>query len=384
MKYFPLVWAGLWRKPARTILTLLSVAVAFLLFGMLHGVIAGFESGIDQLSDTRLRVQSRAGILSPLPLAHLPSIESIEGVEATGYAVIFPAWYQEQTRQVGAAAFQVDRFFETFTELTLKPEYAQAMLANRRGALIGEDLALANGWKVGDTVTLTAFFYQQEDGSKDWTFDIVGTYRFMNDKLPSNEFWFHYEYLDEARVQAKGTVNLYFVTFDDVMQAARIAEEIDSRFINSAYPTITENEKEWMRSRVESIGNIEFFVNAIIGAVLFTLLFLTGNTMMQSVRERIPEFAVLRTYGYTSQGIISLMLAEAALLCGLAALLGLALASIVIPRVFAGIGVGEVPMPFVVFRDGLVIAMVLAVLSTVPPALRAGRLKVVDALAGRQ
>lgn len=383
MKYLPLIWAGLWRKPARTILTLLSVSVAFLLFGTLHGVIAGFDTGIEMLSDTRLRVQSRAGILTGLPLAHLPDIESVDGVAGLGYFAIFPSYFQVPLNPIAAGAVEMDRFFQGFPDVTISEEHQLAMKSNRMGAIIGEDLAIEHAWEIGDRVTLTSGFWAQEDGTRDWSFEIVGTYRFKGAGLPSNEFWFHYEYLDEARSRAKGTVHLYFVTIDDPLLAGRISADIDRLFINATYPTITENEKDWLRSRLDQIGNIEFFVNAIIGAVLFTLLFLTGNTMMQSVRERTPELAVLKTYGYSDVMIILLVLAEALILCVIAALLGLGMASLAFPSIFAGLGVGPIPLTLSVIVDGFAIAILLAVLSTVPPAWRAQRLNIVDALAGK-
>ena len=239
------------------------------------------------------------------------------------------------------------------------------------------------GWQIGDMVILTSGYWAKDDGSRDWEFEIVGTARFKNDGLPANEFWFHYEYLDEARSRAKGTVHLYFVTFTEVEMAGEISANIDRLFINTSHPTITQNEKDWLRSRLEQLGNIEFFVNAIIGAVLFTLLFLTGNTMMQSVRERVPELAVLKTYGFSNRAVILLLLVESSILCLTAALLGLSIAAMSFPMVFEGLGIGSIPMPTAVLIDGAIIALLLAILSTVPPAWRAQRLNIVDALAGR-
>ena len=116
-----------------------------------------------------------------------------------------------------------------------------------------EELAEKYQWEIGDKVTLTSGFWPQENGSDSWTFEIVGTYRFKAGGLPSNEFWFHYDYLDEARTRSKGMVHLYFVTIFDPLEAGRIAAEIDREFINATYPTISENEKDWLRGRLESL-----------------------------------------------------------------------------------------------------------------------------------
>ncbi len=384
MKYLPLIWAGIWRKPTRTLLTLASVSVAFVLFGLLHGVVAGFESGIQQLSDTRLRVQSRAGILTPLPLAHLNQIENVDGVQGVGYMVIFPAYFREQTNPIGAGALKADRFFQGFPDIELSDGAEQSMLINRRGAIIGEDLAVSQSWQIGDVITLSSAYWSKADGSLDWEFEIVGISNWKNKDLPANELWVNYEYLDESRAHSKGTVHMFFVTFNDPEQAGRISEAIDKRFMNTPFPTVTQMEQDWLRSRIEEIGSIQFFVNAIIGAVLFTLLFVTGNTMMQSVRERIPELAVLKTYGFSNRLLVTVVFAEAALVCLLAVFIGLGIAASVYPNLFGGLGLGKIAMPVVVLRDGVLIGIALAAISTVPPAVRAQGVSIVEGLAMKQ
>lgn len=383
MKYFPLVWAGLWRKKIRTILTLLSVAVAFVLFGILHSVTATFDDVIAQIGDERLRTVSRVNLLEPLPLAYLAQIENLVGVESVAYYSIFFGYYQEPTNGIGVGAISVERFFSAFTEIVLPPEQRDAMLRTRTGAIIGKDLAVERGWNVGDRIPLRSRRDVRKDGLEDWTFEVVGIYQFADAAFPANEFWINYDYFDEARTFGNGTVNFYFARIDDPNRAAQISEEIDALFANSSNQTQTQSEKEWIRGQINQIGDIEFFVNAIIGAVLFTLLFLTGNTMMQSVRERTPEFAVLKTYGYGTGTVMSLVCAEALILCVAAALVGIAVAASVFPSVFSSIGAPAWPMPLSVVVLGAGIAVLLAFASAAPPVWRVRRLNVVDALAGR-
>jgi putative ABC transport system permease protein len=223
----------------------------------------------------------------------------------------------------------------------------------------------------------------RKDGLDDWTFDIVGMYEFEEDSFEADEFWIHYEYFDEARTTGNGTVNFYFELVDDPSKSAEIAERIDALFVNTSSQTQTQSETEFVRAQINQIGDIEFFVNAIVGAVLFTLLFLTANTMMQSIRERIPELAVLKTYGYTDAMVISFVCAEALVLWGVAAVVGLAAAALAFPPVFSSIGAPSLPMPYTVAAAGLGIAVLLALVSAAPPAWRVRRLNVVDALAGR-
>jgi len=383
MKYLPLIWAGLWRKPVRTILTLWSVIVAFVLFGVMHGVTAGIDQIINQMSDSRLRIQSRVNITEALPIAHLGRIESVPGVLGVGYYNFVGAYYQEPKNQISAGAMDMSRQTELFPEIKMPAGVLDAMARTRDGALIGEDLAKERGWKVGDRIPLRSTVWMRKDGAQDWTFEILGIYSWADGKVPSNEFWINYAYFDEERTFGNGTVTLYFARINDPARSAQIAEQIDGLFANSSNETQTQNERDWLRGRIAQIGNMAFFVNAIIAAVMFTLLFLTGNTMMQSVRERIPELAVLKTYGFTDGAVVALVVGEALLLCGAAAGIGLGIARLASPSIFRAIGAGGLALPWDVIGTGLGVAAVVALISALPPAWHTQRMSVVDALAGR-
>jgi putative ABC transport system permease protein len=383
MKYLPLVWAGLWRKRARTVLTLLCVTVAFVLFGMLHGVTAAIDGIVDAMSDTRLRIMSRVNITQPLPLAHRARIESVPGVEGVSFYNFFAGYYQDPRSSVSVGAIDVETLDAIYPEIDLDAAYIEAMQRTRNGALVGADLAAERGWKIGDRIPLGSAVWQRKDGGKDWDFEIVGTYGSPSGKVPTNELWINYNYFDEARSAANGTVTLYFVKIGDASRAAAIAESIDALFANSMFETQTQNEKDWLRAQIAQIGDMAFFINAIIGAVMFTLLFLTGNTMTQSVRERIPELAVLKTYGFSSAAIVSLVAAEALLLCVVAAGLGLGVAAAVSPTIYREIGAGGLALPWSVFATGLALGALVGLVSALPPSLRVHRLNIVDALAGR-
>ncbi len=385
MKYFILVWAGLWRKPLRTILTLLSIVVAFLLYGTLHGVTSSFDDAIDQMSDTRLRVQSRVNIIESLPIAYLPQIEALPGVDGVGFYQILLAYYQEPRNAIQVGAVGIDRFLDVYPEIVVAEEQVEAMRRTRTGALVGRDLADARGWNVGDRVTFRSQLFTHPDGSDAWDFDVVGIYEFSEEfgDFAAQEVYVNFDYFDESRVQGAGMVLMYFVAVDSPERAAEVSQRIDALFENSTYPTQTLNEKDWVRSQIQRVGDIDFFVNAIIGAVFFTLLFLTGNTMWQSVRERVPELAVLKTYGFGNATIVSLVAAESLLLCVSAAGIALAGAASFFPQIFRSMGIGGLPLPASVIALGIAIGVLLAIVSALPPAWLAQRLNVVDALARR-
>jgi putative ABC transport system permease protein len=382
MKYFPLLWAGLWRKRTRTLFTILSVIVAFLLFGLLQGVNSWLSNAVADSRVNRLYTVSRISFVEPLPLSYLPRIESVPGVGRVAYFHWFGGYYQDPKNNVFSYVTEPARAFEVFPDWKVPKDQLDRMVRTRDGAIIGGALAKKFGWKIGDRVPLKTSIWTKKDGSSTYDFEIVGI--FTSPEQPTNEqlFILNYDYFDEARSFGNGQVGWYAFSIRDPTQAAAISAAIDKMFRNSPNETKTQTEKEFAQARVKQIGDIGFMVNAIVGAVLFTLVFLTGNTMMQSVRERIPELAVLKTVGFTDGAVTTLVIAESVLLCLFAAAIGLALASMLFPAVGMFIG-GKVALPAGVFVAGAGAAVLLALASGLPPAWRANRLTVVDALAAR-
>jgi len=385
MKYLPLLWAGLWRKPIRTVLTLLSITVAFLLFGVLNGVVSAFDYATTQMSEMRLRVTNRANVLESMPISYEARIARVPGVRIVSHLSILIGYYQQPINNVSAVGLTLGPFAKMFSEMRVPAEQTEAMRTTRDGAVVGAELAKRFNWHVGDRVTLHSLNQVKSDGSPEWTFQIVGLVNAgeHDEKVFANELYFNYEYLDEARATGKGTVHQYVVAIDDASHASEISQAIDREFANSSAETSTMNEREYLVSQLRQIGNVRAFVYAIIGAVLFTLLFLAGNTMAQSVRDRVPELGVLKTLGFTDTAVWVLIVIEASVLSLAAAALGLAAAAAVFPQIFGALRImGPIPLPNIVWAAGFAIALLLAALSALFPALRARRLTIVEALAG--
>jgi putative ABC transport system permease protein len=384
VKFWPLVWAGLWRKRVRTVLAMLSIAIAFWLYGTLDGVTAAFGDALVAMTDaarmrTQIRVNNRAG----LPLAHRARIESVPGVRDVGVLSYVGGLYRDSIDFIEVAAIDIGRV-ATLGNFDLDDAYVEAMRRVRTGAVIGPELVERYGWKIGDRVSVRSPMWAKADGTNDWTFDIVGVYGIPEGAFPADgNFWINYDYFDEERVFAKGTVTFYTLRVEDGDRAAAIGAEIDALFANSADETLTQSELDFFGAQVERVGNIGFIVNSIIGAVLFALLFVTGNTMMQSIRERVPEFAVLKTYGFSNLAVNLLVFAESALLCVTAAVVGLSVAAVLFPTMFEMMGVAPIPMETSTLVGGVGVAFALAAVSSWLPTWRAQRLNVVDALAGR-
>jgi putative ABC transport system permease protein len=385
MKYLPLLWAGLWRKPIRTVLTLLSITVAFMLFGVLNGVVSGFDYAASKMSDMRLRVINRANVLEAMPISYEARIARIPGVRIVSHLSILVGYYQEPRNNVSAVGLTLGPFAKMFGEMRVPAEQIEALQNTRDGAVVGGELAKRYNWKIGDRVTLHSLNQVKADGSPEWTFQIVGLVNAgeHDEKVFANELYFNYEYLDEARAAGKGTVHQYALTIDDASHASEISQAIDREFANSSAETSTMNEREYLVAQLRQIGNVRLFVYYIIGAVLFTLLFLAGNTMAQSVRDRVPELGVLKTLGFSDTTVWLLVVVESSVLCLIAAALGLTIAAVSFPIIFGSLQiVGPIPLPGIVWVAGFVIAIALAALSALFPALRARRLTIVEALAG--
>jgi putative ABC transport system permease protein len=381
MKFFPLVWSSLWRKKARTIFTLLSIMIAFLLFGLLQGVNAWLNAFGTESNANRLYVVSRVSQVQPLPSAYLRQIQAVPGIRQATYIAGITGFYQEKTNKLLALATDVKTLFGLYPEWRVAPEQLAAMSRTRAGAIVAAPLLRTFGWKIGDRIPLRTSV-MKKDGSADWDFEIVGTYDVPSTPVEANRILVNYAYFDEARRLERGTAWVFVVAVDDPTRSAQICAAVDALFVNSAYETVTQDEKAYVQGQLRQLGDVSLMANAIVAAVLFTLLFLTGNTMMQSVRERTPELAILKTVGFSDRSVTVLVLIESVLLCVLAASLGLAAAAAVFP-VTAALGIAGAALPLKVVAIGLAMAVALALASGLPPAWRAQRLVIVDALSGR-
>ena len=384
MKYLFLIKAALWRKPLRSVLTVLAIMVAFLMFGVMHGVVSSFDSALDKMSDTRLRTMSRASFLETLPIAHRDRIAAVDGITVVSPFAIFIGYYQAPTNPMYAAALDVESFLNVMPEIRVPQEQLDVLRRTRTGAVVGAGLAERHGWKIGDRVPLKSQLWMNSETGEDWFFDVVAIANGEpgDDEIFAQEMYFHYEYLDEGRASGKNRVNQFIVGIDDPGSAVGISEEVDALFANSSDETSTVNEKQWVQGQLSSVGDIQSFVYYVLGAVLFTLFFLTGTNMMQSLRERIPELGILKSLGFSGITLFALVVSESIVLCLAGAVLGLVLAGGIFPGVFATFGVSAFPLGGDVYLLGLVIALTLALLGSLWPAWRAMNLDIVNAIGG--
>jgi len=384
MKFFHVIWAGLWRRPVRSIFTIASVTIAFLLFGFLFGITTGIDAIIGELSPDGLRVQARSSMRDVMPESYLEKIKRLPGVKnAISITFLFDARFQGSKTPIPLGAFGGENPLEALPpQFRMPREQGEALMNTRSGIVVGARLAEKFGWKIGDRIPITSNAWPRRDGSQSWRFDVVGIYEMEGQPQVANEMFFNYRYLEEARAVGNGFVNFFMVRVKEPGSSARVAAAIDDLFANSPNPTLTQNDRDWIRSRVDRLGNIDFFVTSVVGAALFTLLFLTGNTMSQSVVERIPELAVLKALGFSNLSVFLLVLLEAVLLCVVGALAGLAITAALFPALTEALQL-PIQLPWRSLALGVGIALLVALASSLWPALRAKRLSVIDGLAGR-
>lgn len=382
MKYLPLVWAGLWRNPLRTLFTVLALVAAFALFGFLQGITAGFDLLTATAREDRLFAFSRYG--APMPIANKRLIEQLPGVRSVTAEAFLNGTIGGDPKRQMFAGMSDESFWGYFTELNVTPAQIADLKAKPNGLILSARTAQLWGTAVGEHLTMRANI-AKKDGSRDWEFEVVAVVDRADLPMAYGISSGNYAYLEEERGQGQGTVNQFLVVMDDPKRSAETAEAIDALFINSGAPTISIVDKS---AADEGRNNNELLtmVKAIVLSTLFALLLVTGNAMMQTFRERIPELGTLKAIGYSDRGVLFLVLAEAVAQCVVGAAIGLMIARFTASAVKSLLPAGPAGAMFVPWSlvlTGLLLAMAVALISAAVPAFRAGRMKIVDSLAGR-
>ena len=378
MKFAHLVWGNLMRKKLRTALTLLTIVVAFVLFGMLCAIKQALVGGVELAGADRLIVRHKVSIIQLLPVSYKERMEKIPGVALAVHQTWFGGVYQDPKNFFMQNPVVPEEFLSMHPEFILPSAQKQAWLATRTGAIVGRNTAERFHWKIGDKIPIMSPIW----GQRIWEFDLVGIFDGRDKGTDTTPMLFRYDYFDEMRVaRAKGLVGWYTIRVKDPAKAAEVAKLVDEEFENSSYETKTEPEGAFIQGWASQIGNIALIVAAILAAVFFTILLVTGSTMSQAVRERIGELGMLKAIGFTNGQLLGLVLAESCLLTVLGGGLGLALAWLVTSR--GDPTGGLLPLfhlPAVDLLVGGVISIALGIVTGVLPALQAMRLRVADAL----
>jgi putative ABC transport system permease protein len=381
MKFLPLILGNLKRKKLRTSLTLLSVLVAFLLYGYLSAIRAAFEAGVSVAGADRLVTRHKVSIVELLPITYKARLQAMPGVARVAYSTWFGGIYKEPRNFFPQMVVDPEDQLNVFPDFLLPEKEKRAWLASRSSVVVGRTTAERFGWKVGDRIPLQATFWPKKDGSQAWEFDIAGIYDGAKKGTDTTQMLIRYDYFDESRLYGQGYIGWYIIRVAEPAAAARICRSIDREFANSSAETKTEPEKSFVRGFAEQIGDIGKIMIAILSAVFFTILLVAGNTMAQAVRERREELGVLKAIGFTNGQVLLLVLAESLFLSGAGGAAGLGLAWMLIAK--GDPTHGTLPLFYLPAADLVAGAFYIAALGFITgimPAWQAMRLNVADAL----
>ena len=383
MNDFTLVRKNLFRRKLRAILMIVSILIAFLIFGVLAGVYASFTAGEDRAAADRLVVVNKVNFTQPLPIAYYNRVRSVAGIRQVTHANWFGGYYQDPKNFLVVMAVEPETYTDIFSrDFDFTPEARQAFIRTRTGAMVGEAMARKWGWKVGDRVPIASNIFSQRNGSHTWDLDIVGIFTGKTPQNDTNFMFFQYNYFDETRSFGKDTIGWLVLQTANSADNDPIAKTIDAMFVNSTAETATDTEKAFNKAFAAQFGNIALIVVLVVGAAFVTILMIVGNTMALTIRERTREIGVLKTLGFTGGRILGLVLGESVLLALLGGLPGLALAALVTvllrPSVSNLLPGFALTGDFVAEAIGLMLA--LGLITGLIPALNAMRLKIAIAL----
>ncbi|TWB13402.1 putative ABC transport system permease protein [Rhizobium sp. ERR 1071] len=380
MTFLDLVRKSAWRKPLRTILLMVSVATAFLIYGLTTSFIDGSQ-GSSAASEDILGVMSAAGRAQPLPMSYLNRIAAEPGVAAVGYMSRLRGFTTVEKNIIAVSAADPARLYSSNgKELGLTPSLISALSRDRSTVLVGQALAEAQGWTVGQKITVTSFDMAKQDGSRDWSFEIAGIFNGENASTDTYFVIAQYDYVNALRARNKDTVDAFIIRPQPDVQTRELASKIDQLFANSAAPTQTRSEKQFLEAFLRQYADIGLIVNMVVGAAFVALLMIVGNTMVFAVRERTFEIGVLKTLGFSGSWIMALILGETLFIFLVGGTIGLMLA--LLATVITGPAIGLVFSKAILAR-ALAMVTLLALATGALPALNALRIPIISAFRTR-
>ncbi len=384
IRWLPLLLANLRRRPLRLFFTLGSIVVAFWLFALLEALRSGFSTSISMVGVDRLMTLNKTSIIQPLPLAHFERVKAVPGVQAVAFFHWFGGVYRDGKTQIPVYVCDPAALMQVYPELQLPPGAREAWLGDRQGVIVGPAIAARYGIAAGDRIPMRSAIYRQRDGGDVWEMNVVAIYDIAEGAatLDKNSFFFHYDYFNESIRAGRDRIGWMVVRVQDPSRSTEVAQRIDAVFENSSAETKTSTEKAMARQFADQVGNIGAILVAVVGAVFFTMMLVTANTMAQAVRERTGEIAVLKTLGFRASQVLQLVLAESLLVTFIGGALGLALGALSIAAIGPGIR-QFVPVFAMTGRTvGLAVLLMLAfgAASGAWPAISAMRLRITEAL----
>ena len=367
------------RNRRRSVLTVLSIAVSLLLLTLMITVARHFyvDQGSAQ-SAQRLIMRHRVSLTESLPIAYREKIRSAPGVVAVAPTQWFGGLYKDNKPENFFAQFGTDpnEIFKVMTDFKIPEDQLVAWQRDQAGCVVDSDLAKKYGWKIGDRLVIQGTIFPVN-----LELTIRGIFTAPQ---PSITVYFNQKYVEEAVPFAKGNTGTFNILADSPEDVPKIANELDTMFRNSPYPTKTESEKAFQLSFISSLGNVKAFILSICLAVVFATLLVSANTMAMSIRERTREVAVLKTIGFTRRKILGLYVGEAVTVALIGGFVGSLLAMGFVAAMAKAPGMGffflGMHVGFPTFILALVVAATVGLLSAVVPAYHAAKVDIVEGL----
>jgi putative ABC transport system permease protein len=379
-RYLSLVIKNAFRNRRRSALTILSIAASLCLLGVLMAMYHLFyikDASAD--SSLRLITRNRISLANPMPASYMERIKQVPGVREVMIMQWFGGIYKDNDFKNFFARFAVEpeKIFTMYPEYRVPEDQKKAFIQERTACMVGKPLVDRYGWKLGDRITIMGDIFPV---------NLEFTVRAIYDSPTDNEnLMFHYLYMRESISKARqDNVGTFAILADNADSVPRIAAGVDELFRNSPQQTKTETEKAFALSFLGFLGNVKLFLLGVCGAVTFTLLLVSGNTMAMSVRERVREIGILKTLGYTPQGILGIILSESVAISLAGAAIGLLLSVGICSFLSRGpstfVDLKALSVPPVVAAAGFGLAAIIGLVSSFIPAWNASRRPIVECL----
>lgn len=377
------VIASLGRKPVRLMLTWLSLVIAFLLFMLLRAIATALTGGVSVSEVQRVIVDAKYSMTDNLPMAHIQAIGRLPGVQDITPSVWFGGYYQDPKQTFTTLPVDQARYFKVYPEVEIEPDVLERFRHTRYAVVAHESLATEYGWTVGQSLPMMGDIWPREDGSRGWDFLFAGSYQTPPGSRIPKALLLRHDYFNESVTDwVKDQVGWAVVRVDAGTDAQTVIRAIDGLFENSSDPTKSMSESAYAEEMANEIGDLGLIASMILGAVFFTLVLLTTNVVSLGFRERIAEFATLKSLGFRDSAVFNLVLTESLALCIVGAGCGVVLALLIEPvlapqleQVMSG-----VRMTWLHSAQAMSIAVVLGTAVGILPALRARRLPIAQAL----
>lgn len=381
MKDFYLIYKNLTRKKMRLFLTTFAIFIAFLIFGAIMTLRSALNSGVEMSADNRLVVVHKTSFTNPLPYAYVNKVKAMDGVKDVTHSNWFGGYYQEPTNQVVTMAVDPDTYLTVYPELVVSPEQLDNWKKDQSGILIGERLAIANNWQIGDRIPLSSNIFSQKTGGQTWEFTVDGIFKGNEEKVDTGYVLIHYKYFNETQSWGGDTIGWLIITTTDPALNEQVAKEIDENFANSNNETDTSTEQAFNKAFIDQIGNIGLIIFGVVFMAFFTILIVVGNTMVLAIRERTNEIAVLKTLGFESSRIFKMVLAESCLLAFFGGLLGIGGAYLIVQGAAKEMArfLPNLILDEAILGQALIYMLVLGLITGIAPAISALRLNIVTA-----